>query len=191
MTPKWEDMAIVGRIARTHGLRGELIVNVETDFPEERFQPGAELFIARGVDMEPLTLTSVRFHQGRPIVAVAGFDGIDVAQPLTGLELRIPAERLVPLPAGMFYRHDLIGWRVETSAGQAVGIVKGVDGTAGVSRLVVASGDDEILIPFASEICTAIDKDGKRIVIAPPEGLLELNVNRKAHKDNHKGHKEH
>ena len=82
----------------------------------------------------------------------------------------------------MFYRHDLIGWRVETSAGQAVGIVKGVDGTAGVSRLVVASGDDEILIPFASEICTAIDTDGKRIVIEPPEGLLELNVNHKAHK---------
>jgi 16S rRNA processing protein RimM len=56
-----------------------------------------------------------------------------------------------------------------------VGIVKDVDGTAGVSRLVVASGDDEILIPFASEICTTIDPDGKRIVIEPPEGLLELN----------------
>ena len=64
------------------------------------------------------------------------------------------------------------------------GLVKGdlcpdqaedVDGTAGVSRLVVASGEDEILIPFASEICTTIDADGKRIVIEPPEGLLELN----------------
>ena len=65
-----------------------------------------------------------------------------------------------------------------------------MDGSAGVSRLVVTSGDDEILIPFASEICTTIDADGKRIVIEPPEGLLELNVNRKAHKmNNHKGHK--
>ena len=183
MPPKWEDMAIVGRIARTHGLRGEVIVNIETDFPEERFRPGAELFIARGEEMEPLTLTSVRFHQGRPIVGVAGFDGIDAAQPLAGLELRIPAERLVRLPAGMFYRHDLIGWRVETSAGRPVGIVKDVDGTAGVSRLVIASGDDEILIPFASEICTAIDADRKRIVIEPPEGLLELNMNRKDRKE--------
>jgi 16S rRNA processing protein RimM len=179
MTPKWEDMAIVGRIARTHGLRGEVIVNVETDFPDERFQPGAELFVTRGAELEPLTLTSVRFHQGRPIVAVAGFDGIEAALPLAGLELRIPAERLVPLPAGMIYHHDLVGCRVETSAGQLVGIVKDVDGTAGVSRLVVASGDDEILIPFASEICTTIDAPGKRIVIEPPEGLLELNVSRK------------
>ena len=192
MTAKWEDMVIVGWIARTHGLRGEVIVNVETDFPEARFHPGAELFIARGDDLEPLTLTSVRFHQGRAIVAVAGFDGIDAAQPLAGLELRIPAERLVPLPAGTFYRHDLVGCRVETSAGQPVGIVKEVDGTASVSRLVVASGEDEILIPLASEICTAIDADGKRIVIEPPEGLLELNVNHKAHNEgNHKGHKEH
>jgi 16S rRNA processing protein RimM len=162
-----------------------VIVNVETDFPDERFQPGAELFIARGEKMEPLTLTSVRFHQGRPIVALAGFDGIDAAQPLAGLELRIPVERLVPLPAGMIYHHDLIGCRVETSAGELVGIVTDVDGTAGVSRLVVASGDDEILIPFATEICTAIDADGKRIVIEPPPGLLELNVN---HKLNHKDH---
>jgi 16S rRNA processing protein RimM len=179
MAAKWEDMAIVGRIARTHGLRGEVIVNVETDFPEERFQPGAELFIARGEDMEPLTLTSVRFHQGRPIVAVAGFEGIDAAQPLAGLELRIPAERLVQLPDGMIYHHDLVGCRVETSAGQLIGIVRDVDGTAEVSRLVVAAGDDEILIPFASEICTTIDAAGKRIVIEPPSGLLELNVGRK------------
>jgi 16S rRNA processing protein RimM len=179
MSAKWEDMAIVGRIARTHGLRGEVIVNVETDFPEERFHPGAELFIARGEEAEPLALTSVRFHQGRPIVAVAGFDDIDAAQRLAGLELRIPAERLVRLPDGTIYHHDLIGCRVETSAGQLVGIVKDVDGSAGVSRLVVASGDDEILIPFATEICTVIDPDGKRIVIEPPEGLLELNVSRK------------
>ena len=179
MSAKWEEMAIVGRIARPHGLRGEVIVNVETDFPEERFQPGAELFIARGEGMEPLTLTGVRFHQGRPIVSVAGFDGIDAAQPLAGLELRIPAEQLVQLPAGMIYHHDLVGCRVETGAGQLVGIVTDVDGSAGVSRLVVTSGDDEILIPFASEICTTIDADGKRIVIEPPPGLLELNVSRK------------
>ena len=192
MSAKWEEMAVVGRIARPHGLRGEVIVNVETDFPEQRFQPGAELFIARGEEMEPLTLTGVRFHQGRPIVSVAGFDGIDAAQPLAGLELRIPAEQLVQLPAGMIYHHDLVGCQVETGAGQLVGIVTDVDGSAGVSRLVVMSGDDEILIPFASEICTTIDADGKRIVIEPPEGLLDLNVNRKAHKmNNHKGHKDH
>ena len=52
---KWEDMALVGRIARPHGIRGQVIVNPETDFPEERFQPGAELFIERGGEVAALT----------------------------------------------------------------------------------------------------------------------------------------
>jgi 16S rRNA processing protein RimM len=168
-------MAVVGRIARTHGLRGEVIIDLETDFPDERFYPGAELFVVRGGGMERLTLAGVRFHQGRPIVAVTGLDSIDAAREFSGLDLRVPPERLVPLPPGTFYRHDLVGCRVETAAGHAVGFVKEVEGTRAASRLVVASGDREILIPLASEICTVIDADGKRIVIEPPEGLLELN----------------
>jgi 16S rRNA processing protein RimM len=168
-------MAVVGRIARTHGLRGEVIVNLETDFPDERFHAGAELFIVRRGEMARLTLAGVRFHQGRPILAVNGIETIDAAQELLGLDLRVPPERLVPLPPGTFYRHDLVGCRVETGAGQLVGIVRQVEGTQAASRLVVASGDREILIPLATEICTAIDADGKRIVIEPPEGLLELN----------------
>jgi 16S rRNA processing protein RimM len=176
MPAKWDEMAVVGRIARTHGLRGEVIVNLETDFPDERFHAGAELFVVRGGKIERLTLAGVRFHQGRPIVAVTGVDGIDAAQELSGLDLRVPPEWLVPLPAGTFYRHDLVGCRVETGAGRPVGIVKEVEGTAAASRLVVASGDQEILIPLASEICIAIDADGKRIVIEPPDGLLELNL---------------
>lgn len=176
MSAKWEDMAVVGRIARTHGLRGQTIVNLETDFPEERFYPGAELFVARGGTTAPLRLTSVRFHQGRPIIAVAGIESIDAAGELVGLELRVPADRLVRLPAGTFYRHDLVGCLVETTAGQQLGIVTAVEGTASVTRLVVASGDEEILIPLASEICTVIDAEGKRIVVDPPAGLLELNA---------------
>jgi 16S rRNA processing protein RimM len=168
-------MAVVGRIARPHGIRGQVILNAETDFPEQRFQPGSELFIDRRRGVEPLRLTTVRFHRGRPIVGVSGIESIEGAQELVGLELRVPAERLVPLPAGTFYCHDLVGCRVETRAGAAVGIVKEVDGTFSASRLVVTFDDDEILIPLVSQICREIDAAGKRIVIEPPDGLLELN----------------
>ena len=146
----WDDMAVVGRIARPHGIRGQVILNAETDFPEERFQPGNEVFIERRGGVEPLTLTTVRFHRGRPIVGVSGVESIDEAQELAGLELRVPAERLVRLPAGTFYRHDLVGCRVETRAGTVVGIVSDVDGTLAASRLVVTSDDGEILIPLVS-----------------------------------------
>jgi 16S rRNA processing protein RimM len=65
---------------------------------------------------------------------------------------------------------------VVTVGGEAVGTVEGVEGTIGGSRLVVAGAKGEILIPMATDICRTIDVAGKKIVIAPPEGLLDLNV---------------
>ena len=168
-------MALVGRIGRTHGLRGQVVVNPETDFPEERFQSGAGLFVARGGQVEPLTIASVRFQGQRPIVGFAGIDTIDAAQRLAGLELRVPADRLATLPPGTFYRHDLVGCRVETRTGDTIGTVREVEGTLAGSRLIVAAADGDVLIPLAFEICTIIDPAAKRIVIDPPEGLLELN----------------
>jgi 16S rRNA processing protein RimM len=170
----WEDMALVGRIARAHGNRGQVIINPETDFPDERFRPGAELFIESG-GVKALTLTSVRFQNGRPVLGIAGVDTMDDAEALAGLELRVPADWLAPLPDGTFYRHDLIGCRVETRAGQPVGVVQDVEGSLGGSRLVVTDGTGDILIPLAAEICTLIDPVAKRIVIDPPVGLLEAN----------------
>jgi 16S rRNA processing protein RimM len=168
-------MALVGRIARAHGIRGQVIVNAETDFLEERFHPGAELFVeCRGV-VEPLTLTTVRFQNGRPVVGVAGIETMNDAQTLAGLELRVPIERLAQLPAGTFYRHDLIGCRVETTHGEGVGIVEDVEGSVGGSRLVVKGTRGEMLIPLVATICTLVDAGQKRIVIDPPDGLLELN----------------
>src|SRR5437899_3011108 len=126
MALNWKDMALVGRIARAHGTRGQVIVNPETDFPERRFQPGAELFVERRNAIEALTLTSVRFQHDRPVLGIAGVDSMDAADALAGLELRVPVDRLAVLPEGMFYHHDLIGCEVETRSGRRVGTVRAV-----------------------------------------------------------------
>src|SRR5579872_5216434 len=119
-------MAVVGRIARAHGIRGQVIVNPETDFPDERFKPGAELFVERGGRVEPLTLTTVRFHRDRPVIGIEGVATMDDAETLAGLELRVPVELLAALPADTFYHHDLIGCQVEMKDGRTVGTVSGV-----------------------------------------------------------------
>ena len=103
-------------------------------------------------------------------------DSIDAAEALVGLELRVPRERLIRLPAGTFYRHELVGCHVEARRGEAVGFVTDVEGPVHASRLVVSSGEDEIQIPLAREICTSVDTGAKRIVIEPPDGLLVLNM---------------
>jgi 16S rRNA processing protein RimM len=176
MSAKWSEMAAVGRIARAHGIRGQVIVNVHTDFPDERFQPGAELFIEQNGTVQALTLTSVRFQRDRPVIGIAGIDTMNDAEALAGQELRVPVDRLASLPEGTFYRHDLIGCRVETPAGHVVGTVEEVEGTLNGSRLVVAAERGQVLIPLVAAICTTIDPAGKRIVIDPPEGLLDVNT---------------
>ena len=168
-------MAVVGRIARAHGIRGQVIVNLETDFPDERFRPGAELFVERGGRVEPLTIATVRFHRERPILGLRGVETIGDAEAMAGLELRVPLDRLAALPAGTCYRHDLIGCRVETTRGEVVGVVADVEGTMAGSRLVIDGASGEVLVPLATEICPEIDTAGKRIVINPPAGLMDVN----------------
>lgn len=172
----FSEMAVVGRIARAHGNRGQVIVDLATDFPEERFRAGAELFVERQGRLETLKLDAVRFQHDRPVLTIDGVRTMDDAEALAGLELRVPVDRLARLPEGTYYRHDLIGCRVETIDGQAVGTVRDVEGTIGGSRLVIAGARGEVLVPLAGEICRTIDPAAKRIVIAAPEGLLDLNA---------------
>jgi len=176
MAPTWDEMALVGRVARAHGIRGQVIVNVDTDFPEERFFPGAELFVkgASGA-VEAVTVTSVRFQRDRPVVGLRGVEDMNAASAFAGRELRVPRESLARLPEGTFYRHDLIGCNVETAAGDHLGVVTDVEGTMTGSRLVVEAPAGEVLVPLAVKICTRIDPAAKRIVVDLPEGLLELN----------------
>lgn len=169
-------MALVGRVARAHGIRGQVIVNPETDFPAERFRPGAELFIERNGAAEPIRVTSARFHRERPVIGIDGIETMTEADALAGRELRVPLDRLAPLPAQTFYRHDLIGCAVETVDGRSVGAVTDVEGTLAGSRLVIAGAAGEVLIPLVADICKEIDTARKRIVIEPPEGLLDLNT---------------
>ena len=166
---------LVGRIARPHGLRGQVVVNPETDFVEERFVSGATMWTHSDRGDETLTISSARVQNGRPVVAFAGFASIDDAERLAGLELRVPEESLQSLGQGTYYQHELVGCRVQTIGGDPVGDVVRVDGGAGGSLLTVTGPRGEVLVPFAQHICVEIDVAGRRIVIDPPDGLLELN----------------
>ena len=168
-------MAVVGRIARPHGLRGDVVINPETDFVDERFRAGATVWTKSARGEEALTVGSVRLQNGRPIVAFDGFERIEDVERLAGLELRVPEEALQPLEAHTYYQHQLVGCAVETTDGSRIGEVTRIDGGSGISLLVIHGDRGEILVPLTQAICTEIDVAAKRIRIAPPDGLLELN----------------
>jgi 16S rRNA processing protein RimM len=172
---EWDDMVLVGVIARTHGIKGEVILNSHTDFPELRFRAGARLYNRQGAGpVTTLEIASVRIQQGRPIVGLVGFASIGDAERLAGSELRVPESEQHLLPDGTYYHHQLIGCEVVTEAGESVGRVTAVEGDGAATRLVVRGPRAEVLIPLADEICR-IDIAARQIVITPPEGLLDVN----------------
>jgi 16S rRNA processing protein RimM len=173
-----DDLLLVDRVARAHGNRGQVIVNLETDFAEQRFQSGAVLFVGPEQSARPRAIESVRFHQGRPVIALEGIGSMNDAEALAGTELWMPASSLEPLPDGTFYRHELAGCEVRDTSGRRIGSVSAVDGPLERSNLVVVTERGDVLVPLVADICRSVDVATKVIVIEPPEGLLELNETR-------------
>ncbi|MGE0460937.1 MAG: ribosome maturation factor RimM [Vicinamibacterales bacterium] len=169
----WDDLVLVGIVARTHGNKGQVIVNPYTDFIEDRFRVGAR-FETRLADGTRTTseVTAARVHQGRPVIGLAGVASIGEAERYAGAELRIDAAEQQALPEGHYYHHQLIGCEVVTADGEPVGRVVAVEGE-GQSRLVVDGARRRHEIPLADDICT-VDVAARRITVRPPEGLLDL-----------------
>ena len=168
-------MVLVGKIARPHGIRGQVIVTPQTDFVEDRFREGATFWTRSDRGTEVLTVTSARVQNGRPVIGLEGFATIEDVERLAGLELRVPEDALSPLAEGAYYVHDLVGCVVATTSGERIGEVIRVDGGAGASVLSVDGPRGEVLVPLAADICVEVDIAGRRIRIDPPDGLLELN----------------
>jgi 16S rRNA processing protein RimM len=125
------DLVLVGRIARAHGNKGQVIVNPDTDFAEERFRVGEVLLV--GVAAAPKVIRGVRFHQGRPVLRLEGVETMSDAEDLAGAELRVPANASEALPDGTFYHYDLIGCEVRDTADRPIGPVTAVEGTMEMS----------------------------------------------------------
>ncbi len=171
----WDDMALVGVVARTHGRHGEVVVNPETDFPEDRFAPGGTLFLEGMPTLRRLRIAKLRFHGDRPVVAFEGIRTLSDAEPLRGAQLRVPEASLRPLPEGTWYEHELIGCTVRTVSGAEVGLVSAIAGPAGARRLIVTVDGLEVDVPLVEKICVGVDPAVGTILIDPPEGLLEVN----------------
>ena len=90
----WDDFVLVGRVARTHGHRGQVIVNVDTDFVEDRFAPGATLWMLRDGALVSIVIRDAFVHNGRPVLTLDGIDSMDAAETLREAELRVPASTL-------------------------------------------------------------------------------------------------
>ena len=172
----WASMVQVGRIIRPHGLRGQVVIASETDFGEERFAPGSKVWREDGNTMSSLTVTDSHPQADRWIVGFEDVTTVEEAEELRGKALRIPHDARMPLGPDEYYLYDLVGCEVRTVAGVEIGRVQSVYTGAGSALLGVDRDGAEVLVPLVKSMCPEIDVAARRIVIDPPEGLLDVNA---------------
>lgn len=180
VAPGARDELLVGFVAKVHGLRGELAVEVRTDSPEVRFAPGSVLVSRRtGRPDGALTVESSRPHSGRLLVRFHEVPDRTAAEEMRGARLLIGASSLPPAEdPEEFHLHELEGLRAELADGGTLGTVREIVHGPGGDLLVVArEGRADVLVPFVREIVPTVDLDGGKVVLTPPEGLLDLDQN--------------
>jgi 16S rRNA processing protein RimM len=173
---------LVGRVVKAHGITGEVVVEVHTDDPADRFASGSTLRAkpSRGRGEErSYVVAAVREHGGRLLVRLSGVDDRDGADALRGSLFVVDSEDLPPIDeADTYYDHQLEGLAVRTVTGQDLGVVAEVLHTAAGELLAVRRSEDgetrEVLVPFVNAIVTSVSLDDRTIEIDPPEGLLDL-----------------
>jgi len=167
---------VVGRVAKAHGITGELAVDVRTDSPEMRFALGSAMVAKlRDGTTRILTVAAARNHSGRLLVRFEEVLTRDVAESLRGTVLLGSTDDLPPTgDPDEFYDHELEGLAVELLDGTKIGTVKEIAHGAGGELLVIRREDgSETLVPFVHQIVPTVDVKGGRVVLDPPEGLLD------------------
>ena len=162
----------IGRVVKSHGVRGEVVVEPLADDEDVFFAAGEVLHGSQAGKEQDLTVASVRPHQKRLLVTFEEVADRTAADSLRGTQFFAePLER--DEDSDEYYDHELIGLRVLVG-GSHIGDVAGVTTMPNRKLLEVDYNGKEVLIPFVMDIVPEIDLGEGYLVATPPEGLLEL-----------------
>jgi 16S rRNA processing protein RimM len=167
---------IVGRLRKPHGLKGDCTLFPLTDTPETVFTPGRQVWV---VDLGgepvagPLTLERGRSYHREWLVKFAGIDHRDALDPFRGQFLGVPQEVLGPLVDDEVYLHELDGFSVRLADETPLGLVSAVYELPSGLMIEVQGPKREFLLPYKKEFVQQVDRAGRRLVVSPPEGLLD------------------
>jgi 16S rRNA processing protein RimM len=162
----------VGRIRRPHGIHGDVVADIETDFPE-RLQAGMEVGIGAGAPERLIGVHQVRLHKGAWLLSFVGLRTLEEIEPLRGAWLYLPEQPREELPEHYYYEHELLGCQCLDTSGKRLGEVAALSpGGGGMLLEVRTAAGDEVLVPFVSPIVVSVDPALRSIVLDPPIGLF-------------------
>ena len=165
----------VGKIVNTHGIRGEVRVISQTDFPEERYRKGQRLTLFRE-NKAPLELTVAghRKHKNFDLLTFEGYHTINDVEPLRDGILKVSKDELSELTENEYYYHEIIGLTVIDEQARELGKIKEILSPGANDVWVVQrKGKKDALIPYIESVVKQIDLDKGEVHIEIPEGLLD------------------
>lgn len=167
------DCFFLGRTVRKHGLKGEVKILLDVDFPS--FYDGLEnVFVDMRGDLIPFFFEHFQVdNRGFVIAKFEDVDGERIDE-MINRDLFLPLEALPPLEENQFYYHDIIGWKALDTEGALIGLIDSVRDVPGQDLFVVKNGEKEILIPVIDAFIHRVQKADSAIVFDLPEGLTDL-----------------
>ena len=169
-------MVVVGRLRKPHGLKGDVTLFPLTDSPETIFAPGREVWLvnlAGDTVSGPLTVERSRSYHREWLLKFTGVESRDALDPFRGLLLGVPQETLGPLAEDEVYLHELDGFSVRLADDTPLGLVSAVYEVPSGLMIEVQGPKREFLLPYKKEFVRQVDRAGRKLVVSPPEGLLE------------------
>ncbi|MFQ5593523.1 MAG: ribosome maturation factor RimM [Anaerolineae bacterium] len=160
----------VGQVVKPHGVRGEVAVEMLTDFPG-RFALLETVFLSQD-NPRPVPLESVRFHKGRALLKLDGYDDRTAVERLRGELILVPIDEAMPLEPDQYYQDDLIGLGVWTTDEEYLGQVVEILETGANDVFIVHGDRGEILLPAIADVVQWIDLEENRMVVELLEGLI-------------------
>lgn len=173
----FDDCYQLGKVVKTHGLRGEITIFLDVDFPDE-YSELESVFVDTNGKLVPFFIESLHLQGERAIVALEDVETIDDAKPLVGKDLYLPLSRLPKLPDGKFYYHELIGFEFYDGE-RHIGQVSHVYEFPTHYLLHVDHQGTEVLVPAEDEIIRSVNLAEKKIYAELPHGLLEVYLDQK------------
>lgn len=168
---------VVGRVRRPHGVRGEVVIEVDSDVPD-RFAVGAELELVAAGDRRTVRIDTVRGPASRLLVRFEGVGDRDAAERLRGARLEVSADSSPDLSPDSYYYYELMDCRCHDRLHGELGRVSDVIEDGGGLLLEIVAGDRRLLVPFVNRYLVAVDRDGRVIELDLPAGLLETCASR-------------
>ncbi|MCT8339155.1 ribosome maturation factor RimM [Flavobacteriaceae bacterium TK19130] len=169
-----EECFFLGKIVKKYSFKGELLVKLDTDDPEQ-FLEMESVFVDQRGHLVPFFIEELSLHKSQLLrIKFEEIDSEETADPLLNHELYLPLDLLPELTGNKFYYHEIIGFTVSDVNHGNIGTITGVNDSTAQALFIIDHKGKEVLVPITDDFIDTVDRDKKNILLNLPEGLLEI-----------------